>query len=104
RLRERRQPVRRRALGALFARDGQGRVPHGGAKGHRHRDRQTLVAALARGRGPAKRARTLASLSLVWKPARGPRGGEGQIAVKVMVPDGSRPVPIDGEPSKLREG
>src|SRR5215211_6708336 len=33
--------------------------------------------------------------------SRGPRGGEGQIAVKVMAPDGSRPVPIDGEPSKL---
>jgi hypothetical protein len=35
---------------------------------------------------------------------RGPRGGGGQIAVKVMAPDGSRPVPIGGEPSKPREG
>jgi hypothetical protein len=28
---------------------------------------------------PAKRARTLASLSLVWKAARGPRGGGGSM-------------------------
>src|SRR5215210_7078261 len=68
-------PVRRRALGALFARDGQGRVAHGGAKGHRQRERQTLVAALACGRGSANRAPPLASLSLAWKAVRGPRGG-----------------------------
>ena len=41
RLRQRRHPPRRRALGALLARHGQRRVPHGGANRRRHRNRET---------------------------------------------------------------
>ncbi len=74
--RERCHPRRRREVGALFAPVGQRRVPHGGANGDGHHNGEALAAPLDRGGGPAKRARTLASLSLAWKAARGPRGGE----------------------------
>ena len=43
-------------IGALLPRVGQRRVPHGGAKGGRHHNRQTLDAALAHRGGPLEGA------------------------------------------------
>src|SRR5215216_980126 len=54
--REQRYPSRRRGIGAVLARHGQGRVPHGGANSHRHHKGEALVATLARGGGPTKGA------------------------------------------------
>ena len=40
-----------------------------------HHNGEALAAVLARGGGPLEGARTLASLSLAWKAARGSQGG-----------------------------
>jgi hypothetical protein len=54
---ERCHPRRRREVGTLLPRAGQGRVPHGGANSDGHHNGQALAAALARGGGPLEGTR-----------------------------------------------